>query len=229
MKRSLTFILLLFLIIPNFFFYPTLVKAQEDPYAGLSSYLGDIHTHTLLSDGQNTQEFALDFAKNVAHLDFAVIIDHAWVEGREDEITPEEWEDFVNLNNNWNSPGEFVTLNAFEWNMNPFTEEDAPLGKFGHKNAYFLDKGAVFSPRRMIDGLKTNLYIEPQDWWEALADYEVVTIPHHVAAISKQWDSTPTYAGYYSSVTDWNYRHDQLQRLVEIYSKWGSGGFPVSA
>ena len=74
-------------------------------------------------------EYAMDFAKHTAKLDFVAITDHSRLDGKDDDLTEEEWAQIVELNTLHNLPGEFVTLNGYEWNQNPG-------GTYGHKNVW---------------------------------------------------------------------------------------------
>ena len=72
-------------------------------------------------------------------------------------------------------------------------------GGSGHKNIYYRGDYGEFSYH----------YRTPKDankLWASLEGQDVLTIPHHPKAMGG---------------TDWRYRNDQHQRLVEICSKWG--------
>ena len=97
---------------------------------GQHLYWGDIHAHTIYSDGLGTPEELLTFARDTAGLDFAAITDH-------DDIgpylSPEEWENTKKVISAFNRPGEFVTFLAYEYrsdlaDMNVYyPDKDGPL------------------------------------------------------------------------------------------------------
>jgi len=86
---------------------------------------GDLHGHTLQSDGRGTVEEFYDFAENFSGLDFCAVTDHAF------ELLDEMWEHSKEVTNRVNRPGRFVTFQAYEWSG------ITPLG--GDHNCYFLD------------------------------------------------------------------------------------------
>lgn len=86
---------------------------------------GDLHGHTLFSDGRGTVEAYYDFAENVAGLDFCAVSDHAF------ELVDAMWEYAKQVTNRVNRPGRFVTFQAYEWSGN--TQQG------GDHNCYFLD------------------------------------------------------------------------------------------
>ena len=101
-------------------------------------FWGDLHTHTLHSDGRGTVEQAYDFARRVAGLDFAAVSDHAF------EIVDEMWEVSKSVTKRLNEPGRFVTFNAFEWSGT------TPVG--GDHNVYFLgDDPPIYRSPLMYD------------------------------------------------------------------------------
>ncbi len=86
---------------------------------------GDLHGHTLFSDGRGTVEEYYDFAENVAGLDFCAVSDHAF------ELVDAMWEYSKEVTNRVNKPGRFVTFQAYEWS--------GTTKQGGDHNCYFLD------------------------------------------------------------------------------------------
>ena len=72
-------------------------------------YWGDIHTHTMYSDGRGTPEETYDFGKRISALDFTAVTDHSFL--TEDWM----WEDIKKTANRFYQPGRFVTFLAYEW------------------------------------------------------------------------------------------------------------------
>lgn len=81
-------------------------------------FWGDLHVHTLMSDGLLTAQESYEAAQ-VSGLDFAAKSDHA------ESTTPEEWQESMAVANRNNRPGEFVTLLGYEW-----------TSRWGHRNVY---------------------------------------------------------------------------------------------
>jgi len=87
--------------------------AKLGPYLGkYNLYWGDIHSHSVFSDGLGLPEELLTFARDVAQLDFAAITDH-------DDIGPylssEEWRATRTAITEFNAPGRFVTFLGYEY------------------------------------------------------------------------------------------------------------------
>lgn len=112
------------------------LEAEGNPVRVVSSrpaerlLWGDLHGHTLFSDGRGTVEEYYDFAENVAALDFCAVTDHAF------EIVDWMWEHSKRVTNARNEPGRFVTFQGYEWSGNTavggdhnvyFVEDDPPL------------------------------------------------------------------------------------------------------
>ncbi len=72
-------------------------------------YWGDIHTHTMYSDGRGTPEETYDFGRRVAALDFCSVSDHSFI------TTDAMWREIGEVTNRFYQPGRYVTFLAYEW------------------------------------------------------------------------------------------------------------------
>ncbi|MBI3682780.1 MAG: DUF3604 domain-containing protein [Acidobacteria bacterium] len=72
-------------------------------------YWGDLHTHTMYSDGRGTPAETYDFGRRVAALDFAAVTDHSFI------TTDAMWREITEVTNRFHQPGSFVTFLAYEW------------------------------------------------------------------------------------------------------------------
>ena len=72
-------------------------------------YWGDIHTHTMYSDGRGTPAETYDFGKRVAAIDFAAVTDHSFI------TTDAMWRDIRETTQRFYEPGKYVTFLAYEW------------------------------------------------------------------------------------------------------------------
>ncbi|HEY3839336.1 MAG TPA: DUF3604 domain-containing protein, partial [Bryobacteraceae bacterium] len=72
-------------------------------------YWGDIHTHTMYSDGRGTPDETYDFGKRVSALDFTAVTDHAFL------VEDWMWDDIRKSAARFNQPGRFVSFLAYEW------------------------------------------------------------------------------------------------------------------
>ncbi|MEW6552853.1 MAG: DUF5719 family protein [Actinomycetota bacterium] len=72
-------------------------------------YYGNLHSHTLYSDGLASPSQAYAWARDVARFDFYAITDHA------EELAQIEWEDTGDKADMYNAEGSFLALRGFEW------------------------------------------------------------------------------------------------------------------
>lgn len=105
---------------------PTPVLAEANDPETYTTYYGQLHNHSYLSDGTGTPEEAYTYAKNIAKLDFFALADHSqW-------LTDEEWNQSKQAANNANQDGDFVTFQGFEWS-----------GDYGHVTVLNTDDCCV--------------------------------------------------------------------------------------
>ena len=161
---------------------------------------GDLHGHTLFSDGRGTVEEYYDFAENVAGLDFCAVSDHGF------QIVDWMWEHSKKVTNSVYKPGRFVTFQAYEWSG--LTE----VG--GDHNVYFLqDDPPLYRSRSYYDYRNLQMYHgdkqqvnHVEDLFIALAsgfeDRTVFCIPH--------------YGGRQGNPS---FHNPKVQRAIEIFSE----------
>ncbi|AZH24508.1 DUF3604 domain-containing protein [Haloplanus aerogenes] len=178
-------------------------------------YWGDIHLHSIRSDGAGDAEAGYRFGRDVMDLDVAAYTDHdtmgffippSWQRRR---MHRTYFDDLCALADDFDDPGEFVTLPAYEWTKQP------NMG--GHLNVYFEDSGDA----ALIDSLADDADTYERVWarlreWDRDHDSRVVTVPHHPAEAMYPFD--------FASV-DYD---DDLAPVVEVYSQWGSSERPGS-
>ena len=161
---------------------------------------GDLHGHTLLSDGRGTVDAFYDFARNVAGLDVCAVTDHAF------EVTDAQWKHSKEITNRWYAPDEFVTFQAYEWSG--MTE----VG--GDHNVFFLDEDPpIFRSDSYYDALNLEMYhgVEPQ--------------AAHVDDLFDRLESSTAENGVFA-IPHWGgrranpeFHHPEIQRMVEIFSE----------
>lgn len=179
-------------------------------YDNLNTYWGDLHCHVrewrrdrfssgeLGADGPWLLDEVYEFGRHQSRLDFAAITDH------DVHLAPEEWEETLAAAGRNTEPGRFIAFVGYEWSHAP----GSPAGEYGHRNVIYRDTdGPLLSCAEERTNTAPKL-------WRALKQHvrieDVLVIPHHPArAASSIW---------------WNLAHwdAQLERLVEIYSLWGS-------
>jgi hypothetical protein len=161
---------------------------------------GDLHGHTLHSDGRGTVEQFYDFAERVAGLDFCAVTDHAF------EVIDPMWEHSKRVTNRVNRPGRFVTFQAYEWSG----QQDVG----GDHNVYFLaDDPPIIRSRSYYNYRNFQMYHGPtpqvnhvQDLFATLApmlaDRDVFTIPH--------------WGGRHGNPA---WHEPRVQRMIEVFSE----------
>lgn len=138
---------------------------KEEPEENL--FFGDVHGHSMFSDGMIWIDDHYKYMRDVSFLDFGAVTDHGESSYgfTRDMVTP--------YADKFYDPGSFVTFYASEWTRG--------MG-YGHMNNYFLSGFDVYA---------SDQYKKPEDLWRVLYGKEVITPSHHPAS---QLDDGP--AGY---------------------------------
>ena len=114
-------------------------------------------------------------------------------------ISDRQWDYFANVAKDFYNPGSFVTLIGQEWTNH----------KCGHRNIYYPgDYGPVV---RSTDRSCSTL----EGLYTIVSKHKGMLIPHHSANTTMGVDWSRGYNG-------------EIERLVEIYSCWGSSEMPAS-
>jgi hypothetical protein len=182
---------------------------------GYRLYFGEIHAHSgqvggdeevgdFAGCGVGSRKEGYEYALGPGGVDFFAMTDH------EHQIAPDP-EDYFGLAEAYERPGRFAVLPAYE-----FTSV-----LYGHRNVYFGGPGGTLVPSGK-DGTwitwEPKHAAAPAELWEGLEKNGVpfFTAVHH-----------PSSASHPAAKTIFHPEHD---RLVEIYSCWGSseyyGDFP---
>jgi len=161
---------------------------------------GDLHGHTLFSDGRGTVEEFYDFAQRVAGLDFCAVTDHAF------EVLDEMWEHSKKITNQYYQPGRFVTFQAYEWSGT------TRLG--GDHNCYFLgDDPPLLRSTLMYNRSNLQMYHGTDPKQETITD---VFAELNRRLRDRNVFCIPHYGGRKGN-PKW---HDpKVQRMVEIFSE----------
>ncbi len=176
---------------------------------------GDYHCHTENSiDAYGTLEHFFDHSRNGAFLDFTGVSDHS------ESLTRLEFQEQIALEQSLNAPGRFVPVPGYEWTSS----------RYGHNNVYFIpsedEQGHWIAPTHYASldtefGNTTDRFEASLSELAGLVTQEdvqdVLLIPHH--------------PGNGSFPTDWRYWYQDLHKVVEVCSWWGSSeayGSPTS-
>lgn len=163
-------------------------------------FWGDIHGHTLVSDGRGTVADFYAYCRDVAALDFCAVTDHGAM------VTDRGWEQSKRVTERFNEAGRFVTIQAYEWSG--LTE----VG--GDHNIYFRDSDPpIFRSKSYYD--RRNQQAHHGD--DRKIDF-IVELHDHLKELYEEGDvlSIPHYGGRPAN-PQW---HDpKIQRLIEIFSE----------
>ncbi len=159
-------------------------------------YWGDIHSHSILSDGSGSAEHSYYYGRYVAHLDFQALTDHAEIMNlgfRWYEIYKEETNQAYEEN-------EFVTLFGME-----YTNHET-----GHYSCIF--DGTAFPENPLIDSREKTLST-PYELWNLLDEFtsstgsQVLALPHHTVKVRY--------------MQDWSYLNPKYVKIAEVTSIHG--------
>jgi hypothetical protein len=162
---------------------------------------GDLHTHSLVSDGTREPGYHYLRARHLLGRDFAAVADHdIWSLAEENARLPEEYALMFRTAEENYARGEFVTFPSFEWTDH----------RLGHRNV-------IFGPgeRPAIFPSTDERYSTPAKLLAALAGRDVLVTPHH-----------PAWKTHFGEMRfDFGPAGDRLQRLIEVYSTHGSSEY----
>jgi hypothetical protein len=178
---------------------PILVKNYTDN--GRKLYWGDLHSHSILSDGSGTPEHSFDYGRHVALLDFHALSDHG-----EDlslfGISNMFFGVVESAANQKYDPGNYVTFQALEWTPH-------------YPPSYAIDYGhytCIFSGDQ-LPIVASNYQKSPNALWDFLDDFtnstgaRALAIPHHTIR--------------YQFIQDWTYLNPKYVKLAEVTSVHG--------
>ncbi|MBW6457883.1 MAG: DUF3604 domain-containing protein [FCB group bacterium] len=162
---------------------------------------GDIHQHSSVSDGRGTIDEQYTRSRYCYGQDFAALTDHEWFVAN--YLFPSEWEWIKIIGQQFNEPGVFTAIAAYEW-----TTPRTPIG-FGHKNVYFKDWDKPIFSWRFDEKSSLSLF-------EFCKNHDAFAVPHH-----------PGWTG-----TDWENQDPVAQPVAEIVSSHGAneylGNLPIA-
>ncbi|MHA1149223.1 MAG: DUF3604 domain-containing protein [Promethearchaeota archaeon] len=179
---------------------PIIVQPKGSDFDFL--YWGDLHGHTLYSDGSGLPHESYEFARDIAKLEFAALTDHSEHFPRMGDIDVfNTLAMYIQTTNEYNDPDKFVTLVAIEWTPDYVVRGDTI--SHGHLNVYFkgddLPFFSTFSQRNpdvLFDFIKEN------------TDDDFIAWTHH--SLNNQFAS------------DFAYYDEDIMTCVEIFSVHGS-------
>lgn len=125
----------------------------------------DLQVHSGASDGTGALDDLYRYARDVAGLDAVAITDHDHFGMRFLDRDVAAWVAQQDAAARWNAPGRFVTFAAYEWTS----------WLYGHRHVLYVgEPGPVWGSLDLATRTPAGL-------WAALAPFDAITIPHHVA------------------------------------------------
>ncbi len=178
------------------------IEVTDDP--GHEGVLwGQMHGHSLVSDGLGTARDYYDYARTRSNLDFCALTDHGYLTERvlndiflRHYIDEPTWTEYAAVTREKNDPESFVTFLAYEWTSSIFSD----------KNVYFLHDDEPWEP---YPGTLRQFY-------DRYRGRPVTIISHMMYAIP------------FLRATNWNVFDSSLERVVEVASVHGVREFPYN-
>jgi hypothetical protein len=206
-------------------------------------FFGDIHWHTVFSDGDYDIDRMYKYAVEDNYLDFVACCDHGeLLDGistkfggvRKSDLIKtfierilgfSEWQMIKDKCIEYYNPGNFTTLLGFEWtaaqwsiggnDLSPYGWEDV-----GHINFYYRDVYPY--AREYADYQKFNydsiFKVMAKEWDKGHLN---IGFPHHPLGRAS-WCNFTTNWTYMADDIKNTYYRDKILRGVETYSRWGS-------
>ncbi|MFW9848243.1 MAG: DUF3604 domain-containing protein [Candidatus Thorarchaeota archaeon] len=176
-------------------YYSNPILVQDYTESDPRIYWGDIHGHTMLSDGSGWPDDSYYYGRYVAGLEYCAITDHTeimmWVPGSFDALEA--------ATNAAYDPDHYVTFHGFEWTQTTT----------GHYTCIFD------SNELLKDPVVSYLYYPTTDMlWGALDDFtestsaRALALPHHT-----------TKNAY---IQDWTYINPKYVKIAEVTSVHGT-------
>lgn len=164
---------------------------------------GQMHGHSLVSDGLGSADEYYEYARTKSNLDFCALTDHGYLTENIMDYTffrhyidEETWNEYAAVTRNRNEPGRFVTFLAYEWTSNLYSD----------KNVYFFNDDEPWEPY-------------PHNYKQLYAKYhgrKCMIISHMM------------YAVPFMRATNWNEFDPSLERVVEVASVHGVREYPYN-
>jgi len=162
---------------------------------------GDIHSHSLLSDGSGMPDENYYFARVVAGLEFASITDHG-----ENLHLDNGWSSLQAASNAANDPGEFAAFQGVEWTSSggPHT----PSWGYGHLTFIFSGD--------QVGRISSDIQKTADEMWGYLEEFTSETGDRALAE--------PHHCVRQPFIQDWAacLNHPEYMRVAEAYSVHGS-------
>ncbi|MHA1341367.1 MAG: DUF3604 domain-containing protein [Promethearchaeota archaeon] len=191
-------------ITKNYYWSNPILVANYLNNQNIRLYWGDLHTHSMLSDGSGSAEHSFYYARYVAKLDFYALSDHG--EHLNTFGLNEYWFKLAeNAANEAYESNKFVTFQAVEWT--------SPLLNYKYSFGHYV----IVLTGNELPHIASNKIQTPNELWEFLDQYtaqkgvKAIAIPHHTVRAT--------------FIQDWMYANPTYVRTAEAFSVHGESLF----
>ncbi|MHA2208405.1 MAG: DUF3604 domain-containing protein [Candidatus Thorarchaeota archaeon] len=187
------------------------VIVDDFPAGSPMIYWGDLHSHSMVSDGSGTPDESYYYGRYISKLDFMAMTDHGEDFTYLDRLKTgtAEFQDYLKSTSNAYEPGEFVSFYGAEW-TSEYVDQilflvPVPIASGGHYTCIFSgDSMPIFSA--ITENTIGELWTLLDDYASTSGD-RALAIPHHT--IRNQF------------IQDWTLMNPDYVRLVEVTSVHG--------
>jgi hypothetical protein len=191
------------------------IVVNQYPEESQRIYWGDLHCHTMVSDGSGAPEESYFYGRRVACLDYMALTDHGehFTLFDREKVGSADFENYMDAAANAHAPGEFVALLGAEWTTSyisqPLFFVPVPSTTGGHYTCVFSgDSMPLFSA--FTENTPNDLWALFDDFTSTTED-RVIAIPHH------------TIRSLF--IQDWTLMNPEYVRLAEVTSVHGESLF----
>lgn len=198
-------------------------RVSTAPLGRYHAYFGDLHNHTLISDGSGSPEYAYEYARDRAHFDFFGVSDHDW------GINDSTWALIQQAADKFNLDGRYVTFRGFEWSSSAY----------GHVTVVGSESYCHSGDTEPLTGTFTlfSNWLEEQDGFAFFnhpgRQYRATEFDHFLSAPAEAmvgmelWNKGSAFVTYYYNegyVTDDNNRGFFDESLLNGWKVGAAGG-----
>ncbi|MBE6571954.1 MAG: DUF3604 domain-containing protein [Ruminococcaceae bacterium] len=183
------------------------IFAQErsfyPPKSEYNIYFGELHGHTCLSDGVPTVDEYFTHLRDVAKLDFGALTDHDHGGVGKPELFGELWEYIRSKAKEYNHPGKFTTILAYERDSYPW---------YNNMIVYYGNHEG-----QMLRG-KTDGEITREELSEYLSRQDVLLVPHDTYSLEAGCDFMSMPENLFTSLIEVYARGDGAEYFGNPYN-----------